>query len=247
MNQATFYRALLNPDLPVPAGLIDAGGRPAGSRFSVYRNNVTSGLTEVLQMGFPVLQKLLGEAYFKALAVSFLRETPPTSRIMMLYGAAMPGFLENFPPLAHLPYLADVARLEQALRCSYHAADAPPIDAARLSALSPEAFMAARLELAPALQLIWSDWPVYSIWAFNCREGAAPPGMRPEATLVTRPEFDPQPHLLPDGGGNFVAALAAGQTVGQALETAPGAFDLGAVLTLMIQGGAIIDLIEETP
>ena len=154
MNQATFYRALLNPDLPVPAGLIDAGGRPAGSRFSVYRNNVTSGLTEVLQMGFPVLQKLLGEAYFKALAVSFLRENPPTSRIMMLYGAAMPGFLENFPPLAHLPYLADVARLEQALRCSYHAADAPPIDAARLSALSPEAFMAARLELAPALQLI---------------------------------------------------------------------------------------------
>jgi len=246
MSQSTFYRALLNPDLPVPPGLVDAEGRPAGRRFSVYRNNVTSGLIEVLEKGFPVLQKLLGEAYFKALAVAFLRQHPPTSRIMMLYGAQMPGFLAGFAPLAHLPYLPDIARLEQALRDSYHATDAAPTDAARLAALTPEAFMAARFKLAPALRLIASDWPVFSIWAANSREGTPPLIMQPEDAIITRPEFDPQPHLLPPGGSAFLTALSAGKNVGQALETAPEEIDLGTILTLLIQGGAIVDIIEET-
>jgi hypothetical protein len=245
MTQSTFHKALLNPDLPVPEGLIDSAGNPAGRRFSVYRNNVTSSLTQVLQTGFPVLQKLLGEEYFKALAVLFLRENPPDSRIMMLYGAAMPGFLARFPPLAHLPYLPDVARLEQALRMSYHAADSTAIDPARLGALQPDAFMAVRFRLAPTLHLIASSYPIFSIWAANSRDDAPAPHMRPEAALITRPEYDPAPHLLPVGGAAFLTALIAGQSVAEALATAPDEFDIGNVLTLLIQGGAIIDLIED--
>jgi hypothetical protein len=246
MNQGEFSAALLNPELPAPSGLTDALGRPAGRRFSVYRNNVTASLTDVLQTGFPVLQKLVGEDYFKALAVLFLRENPPQSRIMMLYGAALPDFLATFPPLAHLPYLPDVARLEQALRESYHAADVPVFDAARLGALPPDALMAARLRLAPALRCLSSRYPVFSVWAANSREGAAPPQMRAEATLITRAGFDPEPHLLPPGGAGFIAALTAGKTVGDALTAAPEDFDIGTVLTLLIQGNGIADLIEET-
>lgn len=245
MTQTVFYQALLNPDLPVPDGLTDAQGRPAGRRFSVYRNNVTSSLTEVLQKGFPVVQALLGEAYFKALAVTFLRENPPTSRIMMLYGAAMPAFLARFPPLANLPYLPDIARLEQALRESYHAADSTPIDAARLGTLAPDAFMAARLRLAPALRVVSSDYPVFSIWAANTLPGAPQPRMQAEAALITRPEFDPAPHLLPPGGAGFLTALAQGRRVSEALACAPEDFDIGGVLTLLIEGGAITDLIED--
>ncbi|MFT7059878.1 MAG: hypothetical protein ACJASV_002392 [Pseudorhodobacter sp.] len=245
MIQSQFHEALLNPDLPVPAGLIDAEGRPAGRRFSIYRNNVTASLTEVLQKGFPVLQKLLGEEYFKALAVLFLRENPPTSRIMMLYGAAMPSFLAGFPPLAHLPYLPDIARLEQALREAYHAADTAAIDPARLGALAPEAFMAARFTLSPALRVITSDYPVFSIWAANSREGAPAPVMRAETAAILRADYDPEPHLLPAHGADFIAALQAGQSIGAALEPLPEDFDLGATLALLIHSNAITDLIEE--
>jgi hypothetical protein len=240
MSQTDFHAALLSPDVGPPPGLTDAKGRPAGNRFDVYRNNVASSLTEVLEKGFPVLQKLLGEAYFKALALAFLRKNPPKTRIMMLYGAEMPGFLKAFPPLAHLPYLADIARLEQGLRESYHAADAAPLATEVLSALSLEALMAARFSIAPAVQVIASDYPVWSIWQANTRADAPRPVMQPEAAVILRPGFDPEPHLLPPGGAGFITALMEGQPLGDACNTAPDDFDLTACLGLLIGGGALI-------
>lgn len=124
--QNTFAAALLNPEADVPLGLIDPQGRPVQKRFDVYRNNVASGLTRALEASFPVIRALVGEAFFGAMAVEFLRAHPPKSRLMMLYSDAFPPFLATFPPVADLAYLPDVARLEQALRESYHAADAPP-------------------------------------------------------------------------------------------------------------------------
>ena len=242
MTQDGFRAALLNPDLPVPPGLIDAQGRPAGSRFTVYRNNVASSLTENLEKGFPVLQKLLGKEYFKAMAGVFLRENPPTTRIMMLYGAAMPAFLEAFPPLAHLPYLPDIARLEQSLREAYHAADATPVSPDRLAALTPEEFMAARLQFAPAMRVVSSAYPVFSIWRANIEESAPTPVMQAEAALILRPEFDPAPHPLPLAGAGFITALQSGDCVGEALEKAGEGFDISATLALLIQGGAIKEL-----
>lgn len=246
MTQAVFTAALLNPDLPVPSGLIDAQGKPAGRRFSVYRNNVAGSLNEALEQSFPVLVKLLGLEFFKAMAGVFLRAHPPQSRIMMLYGAAMPAFLTGFPPVAHLPYLADVARLEQALRESYHAADTPPLPPGVLGTLPPERLLAARLRLAPALRLVSSHYPIWSIWRANTEADVPAPEMRAEAALVLRSEFDPIPHLLPPGGADFVAAVLAGETVGAALEIAGGAFDIGATFDLLIGGGAILGLNEET-
>lgn len=249
MSQAEFTAALLNPDLTVPNGLVDAKGRPAGRRFSVYRNTVAGSLTEALQAGFPVVQKLLGTAYFKAMAGIFRRAHPPTSRIMMLYGAALPDFLANFPPLAHLPYLADVARLEQSLREAYHAADAPPLTPNVLASFTPDRFVAARLRLAPALRLVVSDHPIIAIWRANRETNAPVPKQQAEAALILRPEFDPAPHLLPPGGAAFVASLLAGNPVGKALDAATNAagarFDLNATLGLLIGGGAIVKMDEE--
>ncbi|MDN5787016.1 DNA-binding domain-containing protein [Pseudorhodobacter sp.] len=239
MSQSGFVMALLDPDLPVPDGLIDGAGRPAGRRFSVYRNNVVGSLTEVLEKGFPVLQKLLGAEYFAALAKVFLRSHPPETRVMMLYGAQMPAFLAGFEPLAHLPYLPDVARLEQALRESYHSADSIAVAATDLAALSPEDFISARLQLAPTLRMIRSQWPISSIWAANTKETAPKPVMRAEDTLILRAEFDPEPHELGQGAADFIAALLRDETVGTAMDSAGSDFDLGATLSLLIAGNAV--------
>ena len=156
VDQSTFRAALLNPEAERPKGLTDGAGQPAGRRFDVYRNNVAVSLTEALETAFPVLRKLLGESNFKLLAAAFLRQHPPSSPLMMFYGAAFPAFLEGMEQLAHLKYLGDVARLELALRRAYHAADAAPIAPEALGALAPEELMAARLEFAPAVQLLRS-------------------------------------------------------------------------------------------
>ncbi|WP_372884950.1 putative DNA-binding domain-containing protein [Shimia sp.] len=240
--EAGFRAALLDADQPAPQALRDGAGRPAGRRFDVYRNNVAVSLTEALAEGFPVVAKLLGPENFKAVAGVFLRRSPPDSPLLMIYGAAFPAFLRGFEPLAHLGYLGDVAALEMALRRAYHAADHQPLAADALGRFTPQQLERLRLGLAPSLQLVRSPWPVLAIWIYNNEGGAPKPRAGAQEVLVARVGFDPAPHLLPAGGGGFVAALQKGARLGEAaaatLEHHPE-FDLGAVLTLLLDTRAI--------
>lgn len=238
MSQTAFAAALLDPEACVPAGIVDPEGRPAPKRFSVYRNNVASSLTRALEAAFPTVRKLVGDEFFAAMAVVFLRAHPPRSRMLMLYGAEFPGFLEAFPPVAHLGYLPDVARLDQAMRESYHAADSRALDEAAFQRLIGADLAGLRLSLAPSLRLVRSAWPIVSIWLANA-EGGPSPRPAAEDALILRPEFDPRPRCLPPGGGAFVAGLMAGETLGTAVERAGPDLDLPAVLGLLIAGQAI--------
>lgn len=245
VSQTDFRSALLNPDADRPAGVVDPKGRPATKRFDVYRNNVAVSLTEALETAFPVVRRLVGEQNFRTLAGVFLRQHPPGSPLMMFYGAEMPAFLGQFPPTQSIGYLPDVARLELAIRESYHAANADPVDPQALQSLSPDVLMQSSVGLAPSLRLVRSDWPVFSIWQFNMTEGAPKPVMVAQDVLVLRPEMDPAPHLLTPGTGTFIAGLLAGKTLGQSLDdatTAAADFDLSAALTLLIGAGAITSI-----
>jgi hypothetical protein len=254
---ADFLPALLDPERPVPQGLQDGHGRPAGRRFNVYRNNITVSLVEALTQGFPATVKLLGAEYFTAIARVFVQANPPQSRLMMHYGAGFPAFLETVPALAQLGYIGDVARLELALRRSYHAADAAPLDPAILGAVAPDDLPATRFTLAPALILIRSRWPLHAIWAFNMIPGSPAPQIQaqgqgqaqtqPQDVLITRPGFDPTPHPLPQGGAEFIAALMQGAPLGAAHDAgaACDSFDPAPLLGLLIAGGAITGLTYE--
>lgn len=248
MSQAAFTRALLDPDRGEPEGLSDGFGAPAGRRFSVYRNNVTVALIDAMADGFPAVVKLLGEENFRNIAREYARTHPPQSPMMMLYGAEFAAFLEGFEPLRRYGYLPDVARLEYALRESYHAADAAPVAPDRLAALPPETLAEARLTLAPALRLLCSPWPVLSIWRYNMQDGAPKPQAATEDVLIARKDYDPTPYLLGPGAAGFITACQQGAPLGEAAEAAGEALDLGAVLGLLLETGSIIDvLLEDKP
>ncbi|MEQ8897351.1 MAG: DNA-binding domain-containing protein [Roseovarius sp.] len=242
--QTTFRAALLDSTRPVPDGLSDGQGRPAGRRFAVYRNNVAASLTDALATSFPAIAKLIGDENFRKLAGTFLRQHPPRNPMMMTYGADFPAFLETFAPLQHLGYLPDVARLEQARRTAYHAADATPADPAILQTLDPDTLAGTRFTLAPATQLIRSGWPIHAIWAFNMQDGPKPqPG--PQTVLITRPEFDPQMTPVTPGTAAFITALQTGATLSGATDTATTTdpeFDLTPALSLLLGTQAITDI-----
>lgn len=245
VSQTDFTRAMMDAGQPVPNGLTDHLGQPAGRRFSVYRNNVAVSLTEAMHSAFPVIAKLLGKQNMDGLAGIYLRQHPPSSPLVMFYGEHFPAFLEGMEQLRHLGYLGDVARLELALRRAYHAADAAAIAPEALGALPPDALLDTRLELAPAVQVLRSPWPIHAIWRFNTEDGAPKPAAQAEDVLITRPEFDPIPQLLPPAGAVWVRALMAGATIGAAMEQAAAeyeAFDLSAPLALLLQGGAVTGL-----
>lgn len=241
MTSLAFAKALLDSDLPVPAGLVDPKGRPAPRRFAVYRNNVAVGLTKALEDAFPVVRALVGDAFFAAMAGVFLRAHPPQSPVLMTYGAAFPAFLEGFGPVSRLTYLPDVARLEQAMRESYHASDAQAVGVAEIAALGLEALMMRPVRLAPALRVIRSDWPILSIWAAN-RKGGTAPVNRAEDVLILRPDFDPEPVLLPSSGVAMLAALMEGKPMGAALSLGPED-EAGALLSLLLSGQAITEIL----
>lgn len=243
VSQTEFRAALLDNARATPEGLRDAAGGPAGRRFDVYRNNVAVSLTEALEAGFPVVQKLLGEENFKAVTGVYLRQSPPETPVMMYYGASFPAFLRGFEPLAHLGYLGDVAELEMALRRSYHAEDAGAVGGDVIARIPPEQLEHLKLELAPSVEVITSPWPAHDIWRFNTIEGSPKPRAVAQDVLVSRPDYDPQPHLLPEGSAAFLIALQDGQPLGtaaaQASEQVPG-FDLSACLSLLLSEQAII-------
>jgi len=238
MTQSAFAAALMDPEAPVPPGIVGPDGQSAPKRFSVYRNNVAASLTRALEAAFPTVRKLVGDEFFAAMAGVFLRAHLPTSRMLMLYGAEFPAFLQAFQPVAHLGYLPDVARLDQAMRESYHAADSQPLPEAEFQRLIGEDIAGLQLHLAPSLRLVRSRWPVVSIWAAN-HEGALPPRAGAEDAAILRPEFDPRPRCLPRGGALFIADLLGGRRLGEAVDQAGPDLDLPGVLGVLIAGKAI--------
>ncbi|MGD9295325.1 MAG: DNA-binding domain-containing protein [Roseobacter sp.] len=245
--QTRFRTALLDTGLPVPEGLQDQKGNPAGARFSVYRNNVVVSLTEALATAFPLVRKLLGSRTFTQLAGLYVRAHPPTTPMMMFYGAAFPDFLDGFEPLKHLGYLPDCSRLDLALRQSYHAADAKPLDQSILSK-SETGGMDLRLALAPSAKVLRSAWPLYDIWRFNTQTDAPKPRAVSQDVLVARPEFDPVPLLLPVGAADLLERLDQGTPLGAAAEqtlTQYPSFDLLETLTLTLSTTALVETGEK--
>jgi hypothetical protein len=244
--QSAFAGALLDPQRPIPAGVVDPEGRTCGRRFGVYRNNVTVGLAGALAESFPAVQRLVGEEFFRAMAITYARAEPPRSPIMAAYGASFPDFIARFDPAASLPYLADVAHIEQAWVEAYHAADVDQFDPAAFASVPPDVLPHLRLQLHPSMRIVRSAYAALSIWRCNTEADSVEPLEDidvPEDALILRPEAEVEVRAIAPGGARFLAELLAGQTVleawGEALNEA-AVFDLGAHLAGLLEMGAIV-------
>lgn len=235
-------RAAVLAGAPVPAGLTAHDPAQVARRFAVYRNNVAVSLVEALATRFPVVQRLVGEAFFRAMARAFVAEHPPRSPVLTVYGDDFPGFVAAFPPAAGLPWLADVARLEAARTHAYHAADADPIAPADLAAVAEREPDSWGLALHPALRIVASDHPVVAIWAKNQPGGPSGPllASEPETALVARPRLEVRVTPAEPGERAFLAACAAGLSYADAAAAAlagDAAFDPGRALARVLALG----------
>jgi hypothetical protein len=245
---ASFARALVDPSKPAPAATQRRDGRPVERRFAVYRNNVAVALIGSLEARYPVVRRLLGDDFFRAMAGAYVAAEKPRSPALMLYGGGFPNFVAGFPPAGAVPYLADVARLENAWVEAYHAAEADALGLDALAALAPDALEALRFQPHPAARLLGFSCPAASIWAASQGDGEPrpPPIWAAEAALVARPDADVSVRVLPPGGLAFAAALFSGVSLGEAaaLAAADG-FDPGAHLVGLIEAGAFQSLISK--
>lgn len=218
-----------------PEGLSAPAPDEVARRFAVYRNNVHHSLSRALAARFPVVEQLVGREFFTAMARVFIAEAPPADPVLLGWGAALPAFLEGFPPVAHLPWLADVARLELARGRACHAADAAPVAPQALAVSDPAAL---RLTLHPSVALFASPHPAVRIWQAHQPGGTprGPIGAGPDHALIARaPDFTVCVERLDEGAHAVLAALAAGAPLGRAAAHAEPA----AALALLLRHGLI--------
>jgi len=205
--------------------------------MQVYRNNVFASLGDALATVYPVVKRLVGEAFFNQLARRFIRRYPSRSGNLNDFGAELPAFVATLAERAALPYLPDVAALEWAFDRVFHAADAEPLDVRRLAERGP--LEGQRFRLHPAVRLLASRYPVLAIWQANQADDVAPVeiGAGGEWLLVRRRLLERRIERLTPGEFALLAALAQGATLAAACASAGAAepdIDLAAAMSRFV-------------
>ena len=247
--QQAFSAALFDPQSSCPHGVICPVGSDASSRFSVYRNNVLSGLINALGASFPVVARLVGDAFFHGMAHVFVHKNPPDNPVMSTYGHCFVDFIQDFAPANSLPYLADVARLEWLCVQAYHAADALPLNPQALARAlaNPATLEQLRMTLHPSVATLHSPYTVASLWIAHQNSGhlqGLDPS-QPQSALVLRHGLNVEVFAVSSGSVAFIRLLKThcplGQAADNALHADPG-FDLSQCLALLISMGAITEV-----
>lgn len=237
-----FAGALLEPSRAPPPETMGREGGPDARRFAVYRNNIAVSLIAAVEARYPVVRRLTGADYFRAMARVFVARNKPRSAVILHYGADFPDFVAEFEPARDIAYLPDVARLENAWVEAYHAAEDEPLAVAALADVDAMRLGDLRLAFHPAARLLRSDHPAASIWAGHQGQGDVrpPKHWRGEEILLTRPNAEVLVRVLPAGGYSFAHALQGGATLGEAHTAAACEdFDPGRHLIGLIEAGAI--------
>ncbi|WP_329503054.1 DNA-binding domain-containing protein [Klebsiella aerogenes] len=239
--QNSLYQALLEQQSLPPAGLTVWNGSDPAVRFAVYRNNIMSSLTDALAENCPVLQKQVGDVFFRAMAAEFIRQHPPSSPVLAGYGDALPAWIASFPPLSEWPWLADLTRLELLFIDVLHAAETTSlVFKEQLARLAQTGLARLTAGLVPTVRLFSSPYAIFSLWAAHQQEvePLAVDPWQPEKMLLFRSGDDVRIALLCPAEFTFMVALQAGNNLAQATLQArayDGGFEPGALLLRLHQ------------
>lgn len=210
--QRDFQQALRVGD-PCP-GLFVGEDPGACGGLAIYLNAYRGRLIGALADNYPMLHQVVGDEAFRDLALGYLNERPSSYRSIRWFGDQLANWLaDGYAALPH-PALADLARMEWALRGVFDAGEAPGLTLQDLAALSPERWPAQRFRLRPAVILLPLEWQVEPLWqSLHESENAdtEPPEPFAHTLLVWRPELDGRWRSLDPMEAAALGALAQGE------------------------------------
>lgn len=173
--QRCFAAVLHEPgrgDLALASSLVATQGADAHARIGVYRNNSLQARRAALALAYPVLQRRVGDDYFRQLTHEYRLTHPSRSGDLHDGGGAFPAWLQERLAGTDYAWLAELARLEWAVEEAGAAAARAPVSLAALAAIPAAALDDTSLQLQPSLRLVSSPFPVWSVWQAN--QGEAP-------------------------------------------------------------------------
>lgn len=155
------------PDIALLSSIRTRRGLASGPLLSIYRNATQSTLMQALRLSYPVVERLVGVRFFEAVAFTYLRMTPSRSGDLEQFGASFGDFLDQHDPVADLPYLGDVARLEWLVSRLQRAPGVKALDREQLTTIPPDKLSELQLWLIPRAELFGSRYPICRIWQAN--------------------------------------------------------------------------------
>lgn len=221
------------------ASLTDA----SQAHIAIYRNNVELNRINALRISYPTIMALLGEEFFAAMALIYVRQCAASSANLHAEGQSLVDFISRFTPTNDYPYLSDVAQLDWAIHSAHYAPDALPISAQRI-AEHAAALAELSFTLHPAVAILKSNWPIASILAMHHGEAAPSDLTNAECVLVWRDQYA----KIDADQAMFLSELHAQHSLAAALEQVAqlnSQFDPAATLGLLLQHGLIISLQTE--
>jgi hypothetical protein len=231
-----FLAEALRGETPIPedAALAEAArAHVAGNdrltpaeQADIYRGQFWMRHFDALAEDYPGLRALAGEAVFEALVHAYLGAHPPRTPSLRDLGADLVPFAEGwagFDP-GRRDAALEMLRYEQCFIDLFDGAEPPPLDAAKLQALSEDAWTRARVVLHPLLGRLRLQHPMhlYRLAAVAAAEagGDSPPfpARSPVSLVLYRrdriiqyDEVEPEALALLD-------ALAAGEPLAAACD-----------------------------
>jgi hypothetical protein len=222
--QETFAAFVSAPPERTPGHELHASvtpqGAPAEERLAIYKNNVYARLIEALAAAYPAVERLVGAEFFRYAAREYIGIFPARTPTLLGYGKQFPQFLARFAPAATVPYLADVAKLEQLYLESFHAQDAEPMSAAAFAATLADAENSS-VALHPSARQITSTFAGSRIREVNRQPDSIEGRMRmpdgPEYLLTIRPRATVEVRRMTHGAYAILDRLAHGVSLNDAL------------------------------
>ncbi len=194
--------------------------------IAVYRNNSVSALCDVLEANYMAVHNLVGDDFFLQLVKRHIKKSPARQRSLVDYGDGFEALVSAAGDEHKLPYLTDVTRLDRAWTLAHVAADARPLEISALTKLAEagEDLEGLNLTLMPGATLLKLDWPVFDIWQSIRKEEAlgAQIKLLPQTqyVLVWRYQYVVSYRVLEPAEYNFLSAIADGESLGAAMNSA---------------------------
>jgi hypothetical protein len=235
---------------PELAAVLVGGGTPL-RRLALHQRHYRVALTAALRQRFPATVWLVGSTTFDAVAARFIRDSPPSSPCMTVYGEAFPAFLGEHMRAA-APYVEDFVRLEWSVGRLAVAVGGPAFDLALLATL-PDDLDAARCHVTSGVEYLPVAWPVHVLFDAFLRE--APPrqfhlSAEPAVLEIVGARGEVAVRAVSAARAAFRTALADGAAITDADASAralASSFDLATELTAALVDGVVLAILAPPP
>lgn len=223
--QALFHRAIVHPTgidaflaeadestrAAFDAAFADTPSFDRRARMSVYADAYFWRLHGVLVDHFSLVAWLLGPARFRNLATDYVLARPSIDPDIRRFGERLPAFIVDHAESSRIPGLVELAAIDWAMVRALDVPQPPPLAAATLASLPPDAWPTMQLHAMPSVALSPCRYDFAALWAAH--PDAPPPAsptLAPSHVLVWRRDHDVLHRVIVDAEADALALVVAG-------------------------------------